>query len=251
MDTADERDLPRTVALAWGLAEAGSRGPRRGLSIEQIVDTAIELADADGIAALSMARVAKQLGFTTMSLYRYVASKDELVELISDRVVGPPPAIAPSTPWREALAAWAGAEYAALMRHPWWLQLSIGGAPPTGPNNIAWLDAGLSALTDTPLPHSLRFQVVLTTSLYVIGRARFAADFATASATVSAEDAAVRDYPALLPRLFEPDRFPHLSEALAAGAFDPDPDVEWEDADFGFALDLLLDGVEQLIDAHR
>lgn len=89
----DRGALPRAVELAWGLDQPGTRGPKKGLSLEQILDTAIELADAEGVTALSMGRVAKALGFTTMSLYRYVASKDELIELISDRVIGPPPVI--------------------------------------------------------------------------------------------------------------------------------------------------------------
>lgn len=250
-DTAGAGDLPRAVRLAWGLTEPGTRGPRRGLSLEKILDTAIEVADAEGAASLSMARLAKELGFTTMSLYRYVKSKDELIELITDRVVGPAPHIEPGTPWRDALAQWATSEYEALMRHRWWLQLSLGGVPPTGPNNIAWLEAGLGCLADTPLPPPLRFQIVLNTSLYVIGRARFAADFAAASATVSPEYAAALDYPVLLPQLLDPATFPHLTAAVADGAFDADPDVDWDDADFTFALALLLDGIEKLIDAHR
>ncbi|MFC9790247.1 TetR/AcrR family transcriptional regulator [Rhodococcus sp. NPDC127528] len=243
-DTAATGDLPRTVKLAWGLAEPGSRGPRRGLSIERILDAAIELADAEGASALSMARLAKQLGFTTMSLYRYVKSKDELIELVTDRVVGPAPHIEPGTPWRDALAQWAASEYEALMRHRWWLQLPIT-AVPTGPNNMAWLDAGLGALAGTPLPPALKFTVVVNTSLYVIGRARFAADIAS---TPPAEEVA---YGALLPQLLDPARFPHLTGAVADGAFDADPDVDWDDADFTFALDLLLDGIAKLIDEHR
>ncbi|MFC4603294.1 TetR/AcrR family transcriptional regulator [Rhodococcus kronopolitis] len=250
-DTEGASDLPRAVRLAWGLTEPGSRGPRRGLSLEKILDTAIEVADAEGAAALSMARLAKELGFTTMSLYRYVKSKDELIELISDRVVGPAPHIEPGMPWRDALAQWATAEYAALMRHRWWLHLSLGGVPPTGPNNIAWLESGLGCLADTPLSPPLRFQIVLNTSLYVIGRARFAADFEAASATVSPEDAAALEYPVLLPRLLDPATFPHLTAAVANGTFDGDPDVDWDDADFTFALGLLLDGIEKLIDTHR
>ncbi|MFE3292301.1 TetR/AcrR family transcriptional regulator [Rhodococcus sp. NPDC059234] len=243
-DTAATGDLPRTVKLAWGLAEPGSRGPRRGLSIEQILDAAIELADEEGASALSMARLAKQLGFTTMSLYRYVKSKDELIQLVTDRVVGPAPHIEPGSPWRDALAHWATAEYEALLRHRWWLQLPIT-AVPTGPNNMAWLDAGLGALAATTLPPALKFTVVVNTSLYVIGRARFAADIAS---TPSTEEVA---YGALLPQLLDPARFPHLTGAVAAGAFDTDPDIEWDDADFTFALDLLLDGIEKLIDEHR
>ncbi|MGW5073710.1 TetR/AcrR family transcriptional regulator [Rhodococcus sp. NPDC004095] len=243
-------DLPRAVKLAWGLLEPGSRGPRRGLSLDRILDTAVELADVEGVEALSMARLAKRLGFTTMSLYRYVASKDELVDLISDRVIGPPPDIPAGGPWRQALGEWARAEYGVLMRHRWWLRLSLGAVPPTGPNNIAWLDAGLGALAGTPLPAGLRFQVVLNTSLYVIGRARFAADFLDAQEGPAAQAAAELDYGAVLGKLIEKGNYPHLSEALAGGAFDSEPDVEWSDADFAFALDLFLDGVERLVDAY-
>src|SRR5690606_29277830 len=90
-----ERPLPKSIELMWGLAPAGTRGPRRGLSLEQIVDTAIELADEEGFAALSMNKVAERLGFTAMSLYRYVDSKSTLVEIALDRVLGTPPETPP------------------------------------------------------------------------------------------------------------------------------------------------------------
>ena len=74
-----EPDLPRAVALAWGVAANPQRGPKREMSIERIVDVAVELADAGGLGAVSMAAVASALGFTPMSLYRYVTAKDDLV----------------------------------------------------------------------------------------------------------------------------------------------------------------------------
>lgn len=249
-EVVSDPDLPRAVKLAWGLEKAGARGPKRGLSLERIVDAAVELAEEDGVGALSMARVAKRLGFTTMSLYRYVASKDELIDLISDRVIGPPPVFPDGLSWRDGLRYWARAEYDQLMRHRWWLQLAVGASPPTGPNNIAWLDAGLGTLADTPLPPALRFQVVLNTSLYVIGRARFAADFlgAADSDTAAARSAAEYDYGAVIGKLVAGGAFPHLAATLADGAFTTEPGVEWSDADFLFALDLFLDGVTKLVD---
>lgn len=237
--------VPRSVRRAWGLADDGSRGPRRGLSLEQILDSAIDLADAEGLSALSMARVAKTLGFTTMSLYRYVDSKDELIDLISDRALGAPPAQAPDLPWREGLRAWALAEYEAVLAHTWWLQLPIV-APPTGPNNMRWLDAGLGTLASVPLPAPVKVKIVLTTSLFVVGRARFSRDIAVASAV---EDG----YTTLLPSLLDPERFPHLVSALADGGFADggDAEEEWGEGDFRFALDLLLDGIEKLVEARR
>ena len=65
-------ELPRGVALAWGVAADPQRGPKREMSVERIVDAAVELADAEGLGAVSMAAVAARLGYTPMSLYRYV-----------------------------------------------------------------------------------------------------------------------------------------------------------------------------------
>ncbi len=90
MADAVEDALPRAVALSWGVAERPQRGPKRELSIERIVDAAIEIADAEGLAAVSMSRVAASLGFTTMSLYRYLTSKDDLLLLMQDTVCAVP-----------------------------------------------------------------------------------------------------------------------------------------------------------------
>lgn len=236
MDWA-ETPLPKAVELLWGLGGAGSRGPRRGLSLDQIVDAAIAVADEDGLTALSMSRVAERLGFTTMSLYRYVDSKDMLIALVSDRVVGVPPRIPAATPWREALREWAWAEFREIGKHPWWLEIPMSG-PPMGPNNMAWLEAGLGALASTPVPDQLKLQLVLNLSLYVIGRARFYREFAGES-----------EYPeftAVLGRVLDPQRYPNLARALSSQAFDSD-DIDWNEADFGFSLDRLLDGYALLV----
>jgi len=82
MSSDKQRPLPPGLDLLWGRRGGGRRGPRRGLSVDDIVDAAVRLADAEGLDGVSMARVADELGFTTMSLYRYVASKDELLQLM-------------------------------------------------------------------------------------------------------------------------------------------------------------------------
>lgn len=243
MQSAGGEGIPLPVRRAWGLAEPGTRGPRRGLSLDQILDSAIELADEEGLAALSMARVAKNLGFTTMSLYRYVDSKDELIELIADRALGAPPDLSSDLPWREGLHEWAIAEYTGVLRHPWWLQLPIV-APPTGPNNMRWLDAGLGTLASAPLTEGLKVKVVTNTSLFVVGRARMSTEITTAGA----EEV---DYGTVLPALLDPERFPHLLAALSGGGFrDDDDETSPGESGFRFALDLFLDGVEKLVAAR-
>ena len=83
-------DIPPSIELAWGLRDRGTRGPKRGLTLERIVAAGIEVAARDGLEAVSMAGVAEELGAGTMSLYRYVDSKDELLTLMVDTALGPP-----------------------------------------------------------------------------------------------------------------------------------------------------------------
>src|SRR3954462_15876956 len=91
-DPAPDVELPRGVALAWGVAANPQRGPKRELSIERIVEAAVEIADAEGLAAVSMSSVATSLGFTTMSLYRYVSATEDLILLMQEYGTGLPPA---------------------------------------------------------------------------------------------------------------------------------------------------------------
>ncbi|WMT39475.1 TetR/AcrR family transcriptional regulator [Paenibacillus sp. D2_2] len=84
MDKDKLGSLPLGVALSWGLVEPPKRGPKREMSIEKIVKAAITIADEEGLSAVSMNRIATTLGFTTMSLYRYVPGKDDLLLLMMD-----------------------------------------------------------------------------------------------------------------------------------------------------------------------
>ena len=114
------------------------------MSIERIVDVAVELADAGGLAAVSMSSVASELGFTPMSLYRYVTAKDDLLVLMQERGIGVPPESvleveAAGAPGLRALGRRRRSQI--YREHPWLLDIPIEGAPQT-PNNLAWLDVG-------------------------------------------------------------------------------------------------------------
>lgn len=234
METPDV--VPKSFALMWGLDEGGTRGPKRGLSLDQVIDAAIEIADVEGVGALSMSRVAKRLGFTTMSLYRYVDSKDTLIELVLDRVVGLPQELPPDGGWRVRLERWAWAEFEMVQRHPWWVEVAL--VPPRGPNNMAWLDAGLAAFAGTAVPEPVKLQLVLNVSLYVIGRMRMAREMAA--------DADYDDYMTQLGRVITAERYPALARAMSEQAFEQD-EVAWQAADLRFGLDRLLDGYETFV----
>ncbi|WP_424936217.1 MULTISPECIES: TetR/AcrR family transcriptional regulator [Bacteria] len=236
-------ELPRGIALAWGVAAAPQRGPKREMSVERIVDAAVELADAEGIAAVSMAAVAAKLGFTPMSLYRYVSAKDDLLLLMQEEATGlPPEGILEAEGWRARMELFYAEQVRIYLRHPWLLGLPISGAPIT-PNSSAWLDAALSALAETPLRSGERLAVALG----VLGQARWCgtvqAGYAERSrvsglspAEVTAEESALFDL------LVTAEEYPVLRRIVDDGAFAA------EDDPFRFGLDRYFDGVERLID---
>src|SRR6201994_2196395 len=118
--------LPPVIELLWGRRERGRRGPHPGLSADAIVDAAVRIADAEGLEAISMARVAAKLGFTTMSLYRYVASKDELLQLMFNAsALGAESLVIEGDGWRPRLRAWAVIQREMLDRHPWITQMPM------------------------------------------------------------------------------------------------------------------------------
>ncbi|KWX57461.1 TetR/AcrR family transcriptional regulator [Mycobacterium sp. NAZ190054] len=223
----EEGPLPRALELLW--RDAGE--PRSGgLNRRRIVDVAIELADADGLGALSMARLAERLGCGTMSLYRHVANKDELLTFMVSAAPGPPPPRASGAHWRDALTEWAHGLRDAYHRHPWILQASV--VPPVDPGQLAWLDGGLAAMDGTGLSDRDKFSAVMAILHFVRGAA--ALDLETA------DRGAAAGYPALLRRLVTTDRFPALAAAVRAGVFDTADDRQ---ADFRSGLHRFLDGI--------
>src|ERR1700750_3099854 len=88
---SEGQGLSPGIAAAWGVKTVTTKGPKPGLSLERIVAAAVRMADAEGLDAVSMNRVAKELGTGAMSLYRYVESKQELLALMIDAAIGEVP----------------------------------------------------------------------------------------------------------------------------------------------------------------
>lgn len=237
----DDPRLPPSLELLWGLREAGSRGPRRGLTLERIVDAGIRVAQSEGVGALSMARIAKELGVGTMSLYRYVASKDELLTTMVDTGLGTPPPAEPGDDWRAGLMRWAEGVRTAYQTQPWSLRVPISG-PPLGPNNVAWLDNALQALEGTPLSEQEKLSCVLLVSGFVRNDVTLALDFAEASGG----EPQMPGYGQLLAQLIDAEAMPALHRAIVSGSLD-DPDDP--DAEFTFGMARILDGIEGLMAA--
>ena len=241
MQGSPEEQLPPPLDRLWRKnAAGGKRSRRRGLTLDVIVEAAVELADADGLEFVSMARLAERLGFTTMALYRHVRSKDELVALMVEEAAALPAAPDEAPPdWRAGLSRWSWKLLDVVRRHPWLLDLSLPRIP-FGPRRLAWLEDGLRALEKTALSEDEKAAVVLLLNGYVFSEARLAAE-------VGGEDAgAAPEHGEFLARLVDTERFPSVKRALEAGIFDPTKSDS--DEDFAFGLERILDGVERLVE---
>jgi AcrR family transcriptional regulator len=225
--------LPAGLRAAWGLQDRPAKGPKPGLTLDRIVSAAVRIADADGLAAVSMSKVAAEVGVTAMALYRYVGNKDELLALMVDAGLGDPPDVPRAgQDWRAGLAEWGWAEGAAYRRHPWAPRAPIAGLPML-PHQVAWMDRGLRCLAGTGLSEQHKLSAILLISNLV--RSYVMLEFDLRSVT---EGAAESGDPmagfASLAQVISPERFPALVTAFASGALDNADPV---DDELGFGLD--------------
>jgi AcrR family transcriptional regulator len=242
----------RGLEILWGLDDPPTRGPKATLTRDAIVRAAVEIADRDGIDAVSMRAVAVALEVGTMSLYRHVPGKDELVALMVDHVNGEVVLATDVTAgWRARLEHTAREEWALHHRHPWMLQVPFGRTAP-GPNAMASFDAALAAAAQTGLPSPQVVSIVSSVLFLVIGAARSSTEnllIEQRTGVSNAEWWQAQD--TVLRQVMDPQRFPTLLAIHQAGALtDAEPtNVTGEGfaADFEVAMGLLLDGVEALV----
>jgi AcrR family transcriptional regulator len=244
MPMTDDAHLPPGLVLAWGPPARSNRlGRKPTQSVEQIVDAALELADAEGFAALSMPKIAQKLGLTANAIYRYVRSRDELLVLLGDAAWGPAPdGVAEIPDWRAAATVWTQAMVDRCDIHPWLCDLPIRGAPMT-PNLLGWAEAILKALTGAGLSPAESLSCALLLDGYARRIASARRDVRDSSAS-SVEPAAVTRF--LEPRLHELGY--SILAALMAGDQYTD---EIHDDDVTFGLDRILDGIDVLIGQRR
>ena len=246
------RPLPPGLDLLWGRRGRGQRGPKPGLSVNAIVAAAIRLADAEGLEAVSMARVAGQLGFTTMSLYRHVSSKEELLQLMwNASAQGAEDIVLTGDDWRSRLRMWATIQREAMDQHPWITQMPMA-APPLAPNSLTFVERGLEAMDGSGLADADKLRVIGLISSYALSEARMAHDAARAAKQAEAAAAAGEPQPAwtwegLVREVADEQTYPRLHRLAWSGSIGDDPSGLDEQEEFRFGLDRILDGVEALI----
>ncbi|MGC4938619.1 TetR/AcrR family transcriptional regulator C-terminal domain-containing protein [Kribbella sp. DT2] len=215
---------------------------RRAPGVDQYVAVALAVADTEGLDAVSMRRVAGDLGSGTATLYRYITNRDELVDLMIDAAQGEDALPESSQGWRADLAAVAHSLRATLLRHPW-LAAELAGRPSLGPNSLRRSEAALrAAVTLTP---------DITRAAQALGAVRA---FVLGSVADQQADRRAEQRSGLTKEQWQHSLGPYITKVLAAGehpmlarrvheADEPDPDV-----DFTFGLECLLDGLATRFD---
>jgi AcrR family transcriptional regulator len=225
--------------LLWTKPLPPSRGPKPAVTLAGIAEAGIRIADAEGLDAVSMQRIAGELPVTKMALYRYVPGKTELIAVMSDLAMGAPPD-RPDLPWREALHTWAMDLYDGFTRHPW-LLLSTVGRRLLGPNELTWIERGLAALTGTGLTGGEQMDSILVVTSHVRNIAQQSTTFPGHTTGLTEEDMQESLTQILTT---EAERFPHLTTALRTAAGSENQGLE-------FGLQRILDGLELLISGRK
>ena len=177
-----------------------ARGRPPAYTREQVVDAAIRIADAEGLGAVTMRRIAGEIGAGAMSLYTYVPDKERLVDLMVDRVGGEMP------PGAGDLLDLARAQRRMMLAHPW-LPAALPNRRLTGRGMLGYLEQGLAALAPTGLDGATRLEIIALVTGFV-------ASFVTAEL---AGGAPPEEQAALIGEAVASGDFPHLAAALAEG----------------------------------
>jgi len=243
-----DAELQRRSQLLWEDRTPATRGPKAAVTPDDVVRTAVAIADTDGLSAVTMHAVAAKLGFTTMALYRYFPNKETLLDAVIDAGTGQPPRFRePRADWRSEVREWSLAKRAMLIARPWLAELPFVAAP-HGPNWLSWLEA----ITDSLSRTSLALSDIGPVLSIVDGFTRGASDTAISLARAEARGISAAEWAAGvgadLGRSIGDPRFTSFAAVITAPSDGPPRSLE---DSFVFGLELVLDGIELYIKQPR
>ncbi|VXB21614.1 TetR family transcriptional regulator [Microbacterium sp. 8M] len=167
---AAEPEAGARPGVLWTPVASGRRGPKPRHTLDGIADAAIAIADAEGLDAVTMQRVAEGLGTTKMALYRYVPARADLDAVMLDRALGSAPAL-PRSPWEEALTAWTVELFTRALARPWSVELTQRPHTP-GPQELTWYEQGLAATEGLPMSAGERLDLLALLSGHALSLVR-------------------------------------------------------------------------------
>jgi AcrR family transcriptional regulator len=243
-------DPAKSLELLWGLQSRPTRGPKPALTVEQIVAAAVGIADTEGLAAMSMRRVADELGVGAMTLYRYVPGKAELLDVMLDSVYGEMPRREVDGDWRAKLDAVARENRELYLRHPWLLQVATS-RPPLGPHLMAKYEYELGAVEGIGLTDVEMDAAIALVNGYVHGAVRSAIEAKQLIQSSGITDEQWwRAHEPLLDKIGDAAEFPLASRVGTAVGQEFNAPYDSEHG-FEFGLARVLDGIATLLADRR
>ncbi|RKQ85778.1 TetR family transcriptional regulator [Mycolicibacterium mucogenicum 261Sha1.1M5] len=243
-----ETEVSRTLAIAWGLAAAPQRGPKRELSLERIVDSAIEIADAEGLAAVTMQRVAKSFDFSTMALYRYVSTKDDLYQLMLDAAMSAGLGPLDAATWRDGCRALLRSLVLGYRTHPWALDIPLTPDIHMMPGQIRVADIGLGAMRDMPVDEHTKLAILILISSIARGHAAVEREVLAGAVMTDATRA-------LIEEAVTASDFPNAAAFVRSGSYFGDHPNRIEqtgekdiEAILGFTTEVMLAGLADMLE---
>ncbi len=240
-------ELRRRSELLWEDRSPSSRGPKAGFTPDEVALAAVEIADADGLSAVTMNAVATRLGLTTMAIYRYFPNKETLLDAVIDAGTGSPPRwTEPRDGWRGEVVRWSLAKRALLCSRPWLAELPFVAAP-HGPNWLRWLEAITDSLARTGLSAQDVGGVLGIVDGYTRGASDTAISLARARAQGITEEQWAAGVGADLGRAIGDPRFPNFAAVITAPS---DGKPRTLEESFLFGLERVMDGIESYVNAN-
>ncbi|MHA7247261.1 TetR/AcrR family transcriptional regulator [Arthrobacter tecti] len=242
-------DVDRTLKLLWRqqLGEPqGSRGPKQKMSVDDVVMAAVALADEEGVEAVTMRRIAERLGLGVMSVYTYVPSKSELIDLMVDWVVGEQGTPEHVGSPRERLTRLARLQWDEYLRHPWLLEVDTS-RPPIGPNSADRYEWQLGTVEGIGLDDIEMDQIVALVVGFVSGPARGRLNAQRIEQSTGLSDLQWWETNApLLEQIMDGSRYP-VSGRVGQAAGEAYNATANPELTFEFGLERILDGIDLLI----
>jgi AcrR family transcriptional regulator len=224
--------------VIWARLDQSARRPKPLLTHHQIVRAAMEIADAEGLQALSMRKVASKLGAGTMSLYRYVTNKDDLLDLMVDAILGEELPDKPSGDWRSELAEMAQRTRRGARRHPWAIRFMLT-RPNLGPQALRTIEYSMASVDGLGLDIDQMLDMVSTVQAFAVGfvQAELAEEEAQRRTGLTEEQWRARMAP-YIRQLIASGRYPYFERIVIEAEDFPDIDATFERR-----LSYVLDGL--------
>ncbi|GAA5060603.1 TetR/AcrR family transcriptional regulator [Nocardia callitridis] len=247
-------EIPAPLRRLWRLPDPPVRvGRPSNLDVDTVIAAAVRLADEYGLDAVTLPRVAKEIGVTAMSLYRYVGSKSELLQLMLDAATTPrAPESEPDGAWRTGLRDCALALWELYRSRPWLPRVPIETAP-SGPHQLAWLERVLATLSSSGLGWGEKMIAVMLVGAHVRQSVLLTQDLTTGRQPDEQQSESEYRYALAMRELVDPQQFPEVSAMFASDVFAESavPTETTERADFEAGLELVLDGIAARIAANK